>query len=438
MRLGVILLRDQPEPCVSEIKQFLPVLVKNNLDPAGMSILNNDPHAELGMNHAVVALERRFGDIHIGFLRVQSTGFPRDYRALSSNTVFIVDDFKPHGTKGEIDGFHSKADKLIRGVGNQAGRGRLQADLKQRTAYHARGFVLATGEDIPRGQSLRARMTVASLSRDATNPRQGDIDLNHLTALQAHARAGTLARAMAGFIRWLAPQLDTLKQILPEGIRNRRDQAAHQGMKGHSRAPSDFASLTAGIGALARFALESGTLSETEARAFEARCGKALFGLMEDQAEHQASQDDVSRFLSLLASALLSGRCHVFDLESVGDQGGKGVPHGPMKNVRAFGWQQDTRGEYHPQGPCVGYMEGETLYLDGDAAFAAVTSYAREQGGVIEITQGVMFARIYERGLLTKTSTEDGKRRLNPKKSILGTKRRFYHVRLSALFEHDA
>lgn len=106
----------------------------------------------------------------------------------AKDAVFIVDDFKPHGTKSEIDGFHSKADKLIRGVGNQAGRGRLQADLKQRPAYHARGFVLATGEDIPRGQSLRARMTVASLSRDANDPRQGDIDLDRLTALQGYAR----------------------------------------------------------------------------------------------------------------------------------------------------------------------------------------------------------------------------------------------------------
>jgi hypothetical protein len=348
----------------------------------------------------------------------------------AKDAVWIVDDFKPHGSKGEIDSLHAKADKLIRGVGNQAGRGRLYADLKQRTAYHARGFVLSTGEDIPRGQSLRARMTVASLSRDPHDPRKGDIDLDRLTVLQGHARAGTLARAMAGYLAWLAPQLDSFKTTLPDSIRALRDKAAQNGLNGHSRAPADYASLSAGIGTLARFAVECGALTKADADAFERRCSEALWGLLEEQAEHQANQDDVTRFLALLASALSSGRCHVFDLEGSAkgcptDQSGHSAP--------MLGWAMDPQGTWHAKGPRIGWLEGDILYLDGEATFTAVADYAREQGGNIEITQRTLFQRIYERGFLAKTTTEDGKLRLQIKKRIQGANPRVYALRLSVL-----
>jgi hypothetical protein len=350
----------------------------------------------------------------------------------AKDAVFVVDDFKPHGSKGEIDGLHAKADKLIRGVGNQAGRSRLYADLKQRAAYHARGFVLSTGEDIPRGQSLRARMTVASLSRDPHDPRKGDIDLDRLTVLQNHARAGTLARAMAGYLRWLTPQIDSLKDTLPDSIRALRDKAAQQGLKGHSRAPADYASLAAGINTVALFAVACGALTPVEAADFERRCSLALWGLLEEQAEHQANQDDVTRFLSLLASALSSGRCHAFDLAGTE----KGCPTNETgHNAHMLGWAIDAHGAFMPKGPRIGWIEGDTVYLDGDATFTAVADYAREQGGNIEVTQRTLFQRIYERGFLARTSTEDGKLRLQVKKRVQGTNPRLYALRLSALIE---
>jgi hypothetical protein len=350
----------------------------------------------------------------------------------AKDAAFVPDDFKPHGSKSEVDGFHSKADKLIRGAGNQAGRSRLYADLKQRTAYHARGFVLATGEDIPRGQSLRARLTVATISRDPHDPRKGDIDLDRLTALQGHARAGTLAAAMAGYVRWLAPQIDTLKASLPEDIRARRDQAARKGMKGHSRTPSDFASLTAGFATLARFAVECGALSAPEADHFTRRAEKALWSLLEDQAEHQATQDDVTRFLGLLASALSSGRCHVFDLDG-SDKGSPTEKSG--HSAPMLGWFMDAHGVFQPKGPRIGWLEGNIIYLDGDAAYSTVTEYAKEQGGNIEVTQRTIFTRIYERGFLARIEMEGEKVRLQVRKRVIGANPRVYALRLTALFD---
>ncbi|TAN53739.1 MAG: hypothetical protein EPN21_00645, partial [Methylococcaceae bacterium] len=199
----------------------------------------------------------------------------------AKDAIIVVDDFKPTGSKKDVDDLHKKAEGLFRGAGNQNGRGRLSATLKQRTAYHPRGLVLATGEDIPKGQSLRARITVASLSRNANDPQKGDIDLERLSVLQRHAGDGSLAQAMAGYLRWLAPQMGHLADHLPEAIRDLRDQANRTGMQGHSRTPSDFASLVMGITYLARFAEACGALDAVQATAFQERATAALRGLLE-------------------------------------------------------------------------------------------------------------------------------------------------------------
>jgi hypothetical protein len=88
-----------------------------------------------------------------------------------------------------------------------------------------------------------------------------------------------------------------------------------------------------------------------------------------------------------------------------------------------------------PKGPRIGWLEDDVLYLDGEATFTAVADYAREQGGNIEITQRTLFQRIYERGFLAKTTTEDGKLRLQIKKRIQGANPRVYALRLSVLIE---
>lgn len=67
----------------------------------------------------------------------------------AKDAVWVPDDFKPVGSQADVQRLHSKADRLFRGVGNQAGRGRRGPDMKGRAAYHARGLVLSTGEDVP-------------------------------------------------------------------------------------------------------------------------------------------------------------------------------------------------------------------------------------------------------------------------------------------------
>ena len=55
----------------------------------------------------------------------------------------------------------------------------------------------STGEDVPTGQSIRARLFIVEVAA-------GDVNQARLTELQAHAEAGAFAGAMAAFISWLA------------------------------------------------------------------------------------------------------------------------------------------------------------------------------------------------------------------------------------------
>ena len=75
----------------------------------------------------------------------------------AKDVLLVVDDFAPTGTSSDVQRYHKEADRLFRGQGNQAGRGRMRPDGSLRPAKPPRGLILSTGEDIPRGQSLRAR-----------------------------------------------------------------------------------------------------------------------------------------------------------------------------------------------------------------------------------------------------------------------------------------
>src|SRR5262249_32492194 len=106
---------------------------------------------------------------------------------LAKDAVLVVDDFAPRGTVYDIAKLHAAAERLLRGQANHAGRQRMNADASLRPEMYPRGLILATGEDVPSGHSLRARMVVVEIGK-------GDVDLGRLTQLQAAAEAGTLAQ----------------------------------------------------------------------------------------------------------------------------------------------------------------------------------------------------------------------------------------------------
>jgi hypothetical protein len=77
---------------------------------------------------------------------------------LLKDALVVIDDFNPQGSDGDIQRMHALADRVIRSQGNKTGRGRLTSDIRLRAPRWPRGMIISTGEDTPRGHSLRARM----------------------------------------------------------------------------------------------------------------------------------------------------------------------------------------------------------------------------------------------------------------------------------------
>ena len=73
----------------------------------------------------------------------------------------------------------------------------MTSDATLRPHRPPRGLILSTGEDVPRGQSLVARLLTVEVAH-------GDVDVARLTECQDVAARGAYAAALAAFVQWVA------------------------------------------------------------------------------------------------------------------------------------------------------------------------------------------------------------------------------------------
>jgi hypothetical protein len=185
----------------------------------------------------------------------------------AKDAIIVVDDFAPAGTASDVGRLHRKADRVLRAQGNRSGRGRMRADTTLRVEHYPRGLVVSSGEDVPRGRSLKARVMIGEVSPGAVN-------LDVLSELQRAAVEGVLASATSGHIKWLASRVDELKERLPRRQRELRDLAIGAGT--HARTPDIVASLFLGLEVFLEFALQEGAISYSQAEELLDTAWKAL------------------------------------------------------------------------------------------------------------------------------------------------------------------
>ena len=341
----------------------------------------------------------------------------------AKDALLVVDDFCPTGSQFDVQAMHRKADRVFRGLGNTAGRGRLRSDGTARPTKPPRGMVLSTGEDVPRGQSLRARMLVLEVPRQGV----GAVDWGNLTACQADAAAGVYAQAMAGYLRWLAPRYREIRKELRSEINALREQAYRSGQ--HRRTPDNVANLAVGIRTFSDFAREVGALDQTQADALWTRCWSALGNAAAAQQEHQADSDPVHRFMELLMAVISSGRAHLTD--SNGDAPQKATTWG-WREVEV-GTGEYARIDWRPQGAHIGWLDGEDIYLQADAAYAVVQKLARDEGDHLTVALPTLKKRLNERGMLASTEKYISKgrevERLEIRKVLQGNRRAVLHLK---------
>jgi len=152
----------------------------------------------------------------------------------AKDALLLIDDLAPTGSQSDVQRLHKEADRVLRAQGNRSGRQRMRPDGSLRPPKPPRGLIFSTGEDVPRGQSLRARIFVVELKND-------DLDWNRVTACQSDAANGFFAQALAGFVRFLAPRYPKVLENLRTEVSRRRRTAA--GSTIHRRVPTVVANL---------------------------------------------------------------------------------------------------------------------------------------------------------------------------------------------------
>lgn len=159
----------------------------------------------------------------------------------------VVDDFAPGGSQQDVARLQREAARLIRAQGNRSGRQRMRPDGSLRPIKPPRGLILSTGEDIPIGESIRARMLIVEV-------RRGDVDTAILSDLQESAAAGTFARALAGFLQHAARDLEGFRSRFKEQRWRLRSAAG----AGHARTAWLVADLGAALRLFLQFAKDEG------------------------------------------------------------------------------------------------------------------------------------------------------------------------------------
>ncbi len=345
---------------------------------------------------------------------------------LAKDAVLVVDDFKPGGSAYDVQRAHQAADRLLRAQGNRSGRGRMRADGSLRPARPPRGIILATGEDVPAGHSLRARIVVLELGGS-------DIDLARLTARQA--AGAEYAKTTAAFVRWVAPRRRKLLDWIRTAAAQERDLLLPA--LPHGRTATIGADLLLAFRVLLRFALEVGAIDAAGEQALLKRGRRAIRKALDAQAEHQAAADSTTLFLELVAGALQSGAAHLADFH----KGGVPTHDGDEDEdtARLVGWrlavsegETSSRTEWRPGGELVGWIDAEKddVYLVPTAAFKAAQEMARESPTRITVTERILLKALDEKGLLA-SKDED---RHTKKIRVVRRTRNAIHLRLAALF----
>jgi hypothetical protein len=198
-----------------------------------------------------------------------------------------------------------------------------------------------------------------------------DVDVPRLT--QAQATADQLPHALAGYVSWLAPQLDELRVRLPETFRTERSRGA--GGAAHRRLPANIAHLSLGFDTCVRFAEAVGAVTADEAARRRTQAAEAFTALVERQERALAAEASVLRFLRGLNAVLVGGRSVLVDVLAATEQ---------AQAPTVLGWDDE-----------------EFLYLSPEAVYGAVVRHYRDAGEAFPIRQGRLLEDLKHAGLST-------------------------------------
>lgn len=327
----------------------------------------------------------------------------------AKDAVVVVDDYHPAGDPRQAQAMATTASRLLRGVGNGAGRSRMRADTSLRADLPPRALAVATGERVPSGHSNLARLFPVPLVPPGIN-------VERLTAAQRQVHL--LPSAMAAYVQWIATHWDALAIELPARFIDDRDRARQSG--GHRREPGQVAHLFSGLTTFLRFAVEVGAINTTSTAPIEDQAWEALREIAAEQAIQLADETPIQRFVALLTDGFASRQIYV-----EAEEGGR------PRDAERWGWDS---GDEHGRAELVGRLKEDNQWvcLYPEVTYQYVTSAARAANQVFPVDQKTLLKQLADNGLIAV----QGHRR-TVKVRFGGTNPRVIKLRVDALFLSD-
>jgi len=330
----------------------------------------------------------------------------------AKDALLVVDDFAPTGRYGDAE-LKNVAERLFRAVGNRQGRSRNNS--RSNTPKPPRALVLATGEEVPQGQSIRARLLIVEVHAD-------DIDRARLSECQRYGDEGHFAASMSTFIRWIANRYEEIQGRLRSRVLEIRSNPDPNPV--HARLPGALAELQVSWEIFLDFAFQTGAIDATEKQNFERRGRTALRALGTLQTKYQTTGDPASHFIALLQAALRCGQAHV------ADRLGKAPT-----DARSWGWRRRSpQRKWMPLGTRIGWLVGPDLFLDPAASYQVAQEACDPER--FSISEQALRHQLRERGFLV--STDKGRGMVQVRRTLDCAARQVLHLKARDVVRLDS
>jgi len=350
-----------------------------------------------------------------------STGNALERQAfLAKDTLFVVDDFSPQGSPTDRQRLHKEADRLLRGCGNQQGRSRLKSNATLQQTFHSRSLILSSGEDVPDGHSLRARMLILDIAPN-------DISSNALRQLQQYSAGGIYCQVMSSYIQWLSSRFNELSSSLQDKKLQFR-QKAFQTIT-HRRTPDIIANLMIGAELFLDFSTSINAITAEESESHYSQFWSVLGEVSQNQKDYQTHEDPANRFIYFLKTAIKSGYAHIAEYHN----------DVPPKPEEIWGWYKTTIGTYKGNGDKIGWVDADVneLILNHHLAYKIAEKVAHDQNSLVGLSAKTLWKRLAQKGFLSIDPNKP--RNLNRRTPEKGVDRTYYLVLKSAdQFHTDA
>lgn len=283
--------------------------------------------------------------------------------------------------------------------GKQRGGGRIEGSTQ--------GVIASSGETLPDEPSVRSRVMLLDLSaRPTPRPDRGE------NCIKARGDRGELARGMARFIQWWAPQLDANAPKLKD---MERDTTEAWGLGVDARAADVLGPAALGLCTLFQWLHAVGVLDGAALAHAQDRARTALQCATSQHVEHVEEEAHFRRFFELFREGLGAGKGHA----AYARRAGKSLVFGdPPPDHTVWGWRtrqtHTTSAQggsdsttHHEQGPTVAYLHadkpGKVLIAPGPALRMAI-DLARSSLRPLNVDVPALARELVAANALTNTS----------------------------------